>query len=163
MIKKIVSFFLLGGICILLLAPQGIAGVTSNVLGAGNAAGFTPQVSYLASSTTAVKYIAKAFFYIVLIMGLFFLAAKYLLPRSGFNIGSEQFKVIRKVSLETQASVYLVQAGKKYLLIGVGGKQVSFLKEISEEELGDLLQPPIARPAFEPFKKQLDKLLKGKK
>ena len=49
-------------------------------------------------------------------------------------------RLIDQVTLGQDRHVAIVQAGEKYLLVGVTAGQISFLSEINEEELLPLSQ-----------------------
>ncbi|MFC1517313.1 FliO/MopB family protein [Candidatus Margulisiibacteriota bacterium] len=161
--KKLVIALWLGGLVLLLTVPQVVTGATVNGLLRADPSGFSPQVSYLASSTDYIKYIAKVFFYLFFAMGVLFIGAKVLLGRGLPAMAQEKFRIIKKLPLEVQASVYLVQVGEKFLLIGVGGKQISYLKEIPKEEIELFLQKPFTKSGQVSFKDYLKKFIGEKK
>jgi flagellar biosynthetic protein FliO len=128
-----------------------------------NTSGFSPQASYLATSAEPVKYLVKSFFYILLLLGLFYLVKKYFLPQGLSLPGGENLRILRKLPLEVQVAVYVVQAGDSFLLLGVGGKQISLLKELTAQEAEVFSVQPSPGQTLEPFKNYLKTFLVKKK
>ncbi|MBU0581398.1 MAG: flagellar biosynthetic protein FliO [Candidatus Margulisbacteria bacterium] len=160
MFKNYVTIFLLS---LLILVPLSQVGADSNINSEISKTGFTPQTSYLATSIDSTKYLAKAFFYILLIFALVFLATRFFLAKGLPVLGSEHFRIIQRLPLEVQAALYLVQLGEKYFLLGVGGKQISFLNEVTKGDIEMLLQKETSKPSFLPFQAHLSKFLKDKR
>lgn len=72
---------------------------------------------------------------VVLIIYLSYVCSKYI--GKGMNRGgnSKYMRMLDRLAVGQDRYVAVVQAGEKYLLIGVTQEQVNLLKELTEEEL----------------------------
>jgi len=157
-IRNLGRFSILGGLFFIIFSATVYALESSS-------AGFAPQGTYLAGAAEPVKYLARSFFYILLMVAVLVLLRKFFLPQ-GFTIpGQEQFRVLRKLPLEQQSALYLVRAGDAVLLLGVGAKQISLLKEMTLIEAEPLLAQQMAAqvPVVDTFKKYLAEYMGRKK
>jgi len=75
---------------------------------------------------------------VVLALAIWFM--KYWLPRFyGVNqAAAGKIKVLFRFGLEPRKSLYVINLGKKNLLVGVTDHQLSTLAELSEEDVKDL-------------------------
>jgi flagellar biogenesis protein FliO len=100
---------------------------------AAGAADLQPMSS-LASSTDLVKYLAKFFFYLLLIMAVYFWWMKASGLKSLSSKNKENLQVIQKLPLEPQVNLYVVKSGVDFMLLGVGGKNITLLKEYAKKD-----------------------------
>ena len=104
---------------------------------------------------------------VVVIIVLAYLFTRYIAGRGlgamGLSGGSEQFKVLCRLSLGREQSAALVQAGERYLLLGVTPSQVSLLAELTAEDARALCAPKPDQPAPPSFGEALRTVLKQKK
>lgn len=104
---------------------------------------------------------------VVAIAVLAYLFTRYIAGRGigamGLSGGSEQFKVLCRLSLGREQSAALVRAGEHYLLLGVTPSQVSLLAELTAEEARALYAPKPDQPAPPSFSEALRTVLKQKK
>ncbi len=95
---------------------------------------------------------------VVAIAALAYLFTRYIAGRRGMGIrgisGAGQLRVLSRLSVGREQSVVLIQAGEKYLLLGVAGSGVSVLETLTREEAVkicpglDQPPPPGFREAF---------------
>ena len=92
------------------------------------------------SSATAVDF-TWLFVKMLLVLGIVTIGAilllKYAVPHIGVMKRFQQgryFTVLGRYLLEPRKSLYLVNVGKRYLVIGVSDHAISLVSEISEEE-----------------------------
>lgn len=96
---------------------------------------------------------------VVAIAALAYLFTRYIAGRRGMGgiggiSGAGQLRVLSRLSVGREQSVVLVQAGEKYLLLGVAGSAVSVLETLTREEAVkicpglDQPPPPGFREAF---------------
>ena len=138
-------------LCIAMSLPA-VADTTMNA--------FVPQASYMMTAGEPIKYLVRSFFYIILMVAVFLLVKKYFLPQGLTLDDAGRFRVVRKLPLEMNVALYLVQAGAQYLLIGVGAKQLTLVKELTEEQAKPLLAAPqVTSPFSGTFKSHLDALM----
>ena len=76
--------------------------------------------------------------------------------------GGERFKVLTRLSLGREQSLALVQAGERYLLLGVTPSGVSLVAELTQEEAQALYASP-DQPAPPSFREALRTVLKQRK
>ena len=104
---------------------------------------------------------------VVAVAVLAYLFTRYVAGRGagtmGLSGGSEQFKVLCRLSLGREQSAALVRAGERYLLLGVTASQVSLLAELTQEEARALYAPKADQPAPPSFSEALRTVLKQKK
>ena len=93
-----------------------------------------------ATSATAVDF-TWLFIKMLLVLAIVSITAililKYVVPRIGilkpFQKG-QYFKVLGRYVLEPKKSLYLVNVGKRYLVIGVADHAINLVTEITKEE-----------------------------
>ena len=104
---------------------------------------------------------------VLVIIVLAYLFTKYVVGQRagswGTGGGNGQFKVLTRLSLGREQSLALVQAGERYLLLGVTPSGVSLVAELSREEAQALCAPPSDQPAPPSFGEALRTVLKQKK
>ena len=83
---------------------------------------------------------------------------------SGAGSASDAFKVLTRLSLGREQSLALVQAGGRYLLLGVAPSGVSLVAELTQEEAQALYTRPASDQTASPsFAEALRTVLKQKK
>ena len=124
----------------------------------------------LALETTALDNILSLVWLLVCVLVIIVLAylfTRYIAGRGGgvmgLSGGTEQFKVLCRLSLGREQSAALVRAGERYLLLGVTASQVSLLAELTEEEAQALCPTRPDQPAPPSFSEALRTVLKQKK
>ncbi len=104
---------------------------------------------------------------VLVIVVLAYLFTKYVAGRSGSILGAgggtDQFKVLARLPLGRDQSLTLVQAGERYLLVGVAPSGISLVTELTREEAQALYVRPADQPAPPSFKEALRTVLKQKK
>ena len=103
---------------------------------------------------------------VLAVIVLAYLFTKYVAGRGGtmgVSGGSEQFKVLSRLSLGREQSAVLVKAGEKYLLLGVTASEITVLKELTTEEAEAVYALPPDQPAPPSFGEALRTVLKQKK
>ena len=105
---------------------------------------------------------------VLVIIVLAYLFTKYAAGRGigflGTGSGTDQFKVLTRLSLGREQSLALVQAGGRYLLLGVTPSEVSLVAELTQEEAQVLYTRPASdQPAPPSFGEALRSVLQQKK
>ena len=104
---------------------------------------------------------------VLVIIALAYLFTRYVAGRSGLGGlgmagGGERFKVLTRLSLGREQSLALVQAGERYLLLGVTPSGVSLVAELTQEE-AQALYASSDQPAPPSFGEALRTVLKQRK
>ena len=104
---------------------------------------------------------------VVVIVALAYLFTRYAAGRGGLGMmgmagGGQQFKVLARLALGREQAAVLVQAGERYLLLGVAPSGISALAELSREEAQALCQRP-EQPAPPSFREALRTVLQQRK
>ena len=89
---------------------------------------------------STINYAMQIFTGLVIFLCILFLTyitTKYIAKKSSLSMKSKHLKVIESISLGIDKNIFLVQAGDKKILIGVSGKNMQFLSEVTltEEEI----------------------------
>ena len=104
---------------------------------------------------------------VVAIIVLAYLFTRYVAGRGGSFLGAgggtDRFKVLCRLSLGRDQAAVLLQAGERYLLLGVTPSGVTMLAELSREEAEALYTRPTDQPAPPSFGEALRTVLKQKK
>ncbi len=104
---------------------------------------------------------------VLVIIALAYLFTRYVAGRGGLGglgmaSGGERFKVLTRLSLGREQSLALVQAGERYLLLGVTPSGVSLVAELTQEE-AQALYASSDQPAPPSFGEALRTVLKQRK
>ena len=85
---------------------------------------------------------------IILLAYLFtrYIAGRGSLGKISLGGGAGKFKVLSRLSLGRDQRAVLIQAGERYLLLGVANSGDSLLAELTEEEVQDFTTPKAASP-----------------
>ncbi len=104
---------------------------------------------------------------VLVIVVLAYLFTKYVAGRGGSFLGTgsgtDPFKVLARLPLGRDQSLTLVQAGERYLLVGVAPSGISLVAELTREEAQALYARPADQPAPPSFGEALRTVLKQKK
>ena len=105
---------------------------------------------------------------VILIIGLAYWSTKFLAGRGrlgafGAAKGTEQFKVLAKLTLGKEQMLALVQAGERFFLLGVTPSAISTLAEFSQEEAGSWLDKQEGQPVPPSFREALQKVLQQRR
>lgn len=104
---------------------------------------------------------------VAVIIILAYLFTKYAVGRGGGFLGAgggtERFRVLCRLSLGRDQAVALVQAGEKYLLLGVTPAGITVLAELTREEAEALYPRPDHQQQPPSFGEALRAVLKQKK
>lgn len=100
------------------------------------------------------------------IIAFAYLFTRYVAGRGGLGMagmsgGSDGFKALTRLPLGREHSAVLVQAGKRYFLLGIAPSGVSLLAELSQEEAEALCGPP--KPPPPSFREALHTVLQQRK
>lgn len=131
----------------------------------------SPRGPVLALEATALDSLLSLMWMllcVVVIIVLAYLFTKYVAGRRGFgglgaSGGTGRFKALARLPLGREQSAVLVQAGERYLLLGVAPSGVTMLAELTQEEAQALYAPPPDQPAPPSFGEALRAVLKQKK
>ncbi len=80
----------------------------------------------------------QAVIMVALVLYLAYVVTRYVGKSSRLRVGSRHIKVIDRAVLSQDSSVAIVKVGNECLLLGVSSERVSVLRELKEEDLGDL-------------------------
>jgi len=98
---------------------------------------------------------------LLVVLGLIFIAAlavRKLMPRGMRGSGGSAINILARQHLSNKQSLCLVQVGRRVVLVGITGEQMSALSEITDrEELGELTAK-LARSAPSSFSATLEKV-----
>lgn len=87
------------------------------------------------SPVITMPYLVQLFFSLVIVFGLIYLTAKYVLPKLQVTAAKgRSIEVVDRVGLEPQVSAYIIKAGKKSYLLAVSSKNVQLISEIEESD-----------------------------
>ena len=104
---------------------------------------------------------------VAVIIVLAYLFTKYAVGRGGGFLGAgggtDRFKVLCRLSLGRDQAAVLVQAGEKYLLLGVTPAGITVLAELTREEAEALYPRPDHQQRPPSFGEALRAVLKQKK
>jgi len=125
----------------------------------------------LALETTALDNILSVMWLlacVLVVIALAYLFTKYVAGRNGSFLGAgggtDLFKVLARLSLGREQSLILVQAGERYLLLGVAASGVSLVAELTREEAQALYpRPGPSQPVPPSFGEALRTVLKQRK
>lgn len=130
-----------------------------------------PRRPVLALETTALDSVLSLMWMllcVVVIIVLAYLFTKYVAGRKGLvgfggPGGTGRFKALARLSLGREQSAVLIQAGERYLLLGVAPSGVTLLAELTQEEARTLYVGPSDQPPPPSFGEALRTVLKQKK
>ncbi len=131
----------------------------------------SPRRPVLALEATALDSVLSLMWMllcVVVIIVLAYLFTRYVAGRRGFGGigapgGTGRFKALARLPLGREQSAVLIQAGKRYLLLGVAPSGVTLLAELTEEEAQELYAQPTGQPQPPSFGEALRTVLKQKK
>ena len=133
--------------------------------------GSSPRRPVLALEVTALDSVFSLMWMllcVVAIVVLAYLFTKYVAGRRGLGGfgapgGTGRFKALARLVLGREQSAVLVQAGERYLLLGVAPSGVTLRAEFTQEEAQALYTPPPGQPAPPSFGEALRTVLKQRK
>ncbi len=133
--------------------------------------GIFPRRPVLALEVTALDSVFSLMWMLLCVVAIIVLAylfTKYVAGRralGGFGApgGTGRFKALARLALGREQSAVLVQAGERYLLLGVAPSGVTLLAEFTQEEAQALYTPPPGQPAPPSFGEALRTVLKQRK
>lgn len=103
---------------------------------------------------------------VVAIAALAYLFTRGIAGRGGAGLrgmsGKGQLRVLSRLSVGREQSVVLVQAGEKYLLLGVASSGVSVLERLTKEQAQQMC-PGLDQPAPPGFKEAFGEALRQRK
>lgn len=96
----------------------------------------------------------------VLVLGVTYMVTRWMAGYQKVHSYNKNLRVIDTVRIGNNKMICIVQAGQKYLVVGIGKEEIHLLGELAEEELRDLTflseSPPEVLP--ESFQEILKKL-----
>ena len=96
----------------------------------------TPEALVLRSSSVITAgEVFKTVFSLVLVVGLIYLIARFLMPRLKVAGSGRLIQVVDRMMIEPQVAAYILKVGKKSWLIVSGGKNVQKIADLGEEPL----------------------------
>ena len=103
---------------------------------------------------------------VVVIVALAYVFTRYIAGRGGMGLkgvsGGGRLRVLLRLSIGREQSVVLVQAGEKYLLLGVASSGVSVLERLTKEEAQQVC-PNLDQPPPPGFKEAFGEVLRQRK
>jgi len=114
---------------ILLIAMQGVSGAVTSLSGITGEATLPPR-----SPVITVGYLMQVFFSLLIVGGIIFLTAKYILPKLQVSSKGRIIEVIDRIGLEPQISAYILRVRQKSWLLVASNKNVEVIGEIEEEK-----------------------------
>lgn len=103
---------------------------------------------------------------VVAIAALAYVFTRYIAGRGGAGVigapGKGQLRVLARLSVGREQSVLLVQAGEKYLLLGVASSGVSVLERLTKEEAQQMC-PGLDQPPPPGFREAFGEVLRQRK
>lgn len=87
--------------------------------------------------------------YLALVVGLFYLLARFLKSRWAGFASSKYLEVMDRLPLGVNKDVYIVRLGSQFLVIGVTGDSITLLQEVTAPDLVEALQrEALRKPVF---------------
>lgn len=83
-----------------------------------------------ATSVISFGYIIQLVFSLLVVLGLIYVAAKYILPKISPSTKGKILEVTDKVILEPQVTSYILKAGKSSWLIVVSNKSIAKIDKL---------------------------------
>ena len=103
---------------------------------------------------------------VVAIAALAYVFTRYIAGRGGVGLkgmaGGGQMRVLSRLSVGREQSVVLVQAGEKYLLLGLAPSGVSVLERLTKEE-AQRMCPNLDQPPPSGLKEAFSEVLRQRK
>jgi len=109
------------------LALQSISFAVSSINGLTEEA-----LPFERSPIITIGYLVQLFFSLLIVFGLIYLTAKYVLPKLQVSTKGRLIEVVDRVGLEPQVSAYIIKVGNRSFLLAVSGKNVQLISEIQE-------------------------------
>lgn len=75
-----------------------------------------------------------------LMVAVIFLLKKFMFQNSFFPNSNVEMKIISTLPLQQRKSIYLVKVASKFLVIGVSENAISFLSEINDENISNVVE-----------------------
>lgn len=98
-----------------------------------------PTVPATPSNTVDFTWLfVKMLLFLIIVCVLAILFLKYVVPRTGFLKGVQKgkyFNVLGRYQLEPRKSLYVVEVGGRYLVIGSADHGINLITELTEEEV----------------------------
>lgn len=118
----------LGFIAILSFFNNASYAVTSLSGLTGEAAGYSQ------SPVITIGYLMQLFFSLLIVFGLIYVTAKYVLPKFQVKGTGSLIEVVDRIGLEPQVSAYILRVRKRSWLVVAGSKNVEVVSEIEESD-----------------------------
>lgn len=83
-----------------------------------------------------IGYIMQVVISLVIVLGLIYLVAKYLLPKLQVTPKGKHIEVVDRIGLEPQVTAYTIKVGSFSYAIVVSNKNTVLLDKFKEGELG---------------------------
>jgi len=77
-------------------------------------------------------YLVQLLFSLLIVFGLIYLTAKYVLPKLNIASRGKMIEVLDRVGLEPGVAAYVIKAGGRSFLVAASNKNVQLLSEIDE-------------------------------
>jgi len=129
---------------------------------------FSPSLTAGTSALDNILSLMWLLICVLAVIALAYLFTRYVAGKGGSfpgsGSGSDQFKVLGRLSLGREQSLVLVQAGERYLLLGAAPSGVTLVAELTQEEAQALYpRPSPDQPAPPSFGEALRTVLKQRK
>ena len=126
--------------------------------------GYGPIVVLASSGSGSLSSLLWVLVCVIVIIVLAYLFTRYVAGRGALGLpgGSGQMKVLAHLALGREQSMALVQAGEKFLLLGVSAAGVELLAELTQEEAQAIYAPP-DQPPPPSFRESLRTVLQQRK
>ena len=106
------------------------------------------------STSSPLDMIAQLFF-ILIVFAVIIVLAIYVTKLVGgaryTNKGNSNIKLVDSFGLGFQNGIHLLKVGKKYVLLGITKDRITFLCELSENEINEIETSTEDRPSFENY------------
>jgi flagellar biogenesis protein FliO len=96
--------------------------------------GLTKEAMPARSPIITIGYLMQVFISLLVVIGLIYLTAKYILPKMQVTVKGRLIEVVDRIGLEPSVAAYILRVGKRSWLVAVGNKSVQLISELKESE-----------------------------
>lgn len=106
------------------------------------------------STSSIFDMIAQLFFILVVFVGVIFLAVyvtKWMGKAKYTGRGTKNLQIVDSLGIGFQNGIHLVKAGKKYVLLGITKDRITFLCELTQDDIEEAQTGEANQPSFENY------------